>query len=465
MLNMFQDPHARGEALGLEAVRPSAPLGAALPGRCTQVRRALGLHCLVQQHLQRPLQVRQPVHGQCRHHLFPNPRQLGILDSPSHGVLLFLSLTSIEGRNTKNLTPARLATVASVSAARYASPRSAPIHRYIEIEITERMLHSPDQTPMPDSPKVSVVVPCYNAARYISATLRSVLAQQGFELDVIVVDDGSTDESADIVASTFPTVRLLRQSNKGAAAARNAGIAAATHDWIAFADADDIWLPNKLRAQWELLATAPDARMVYSDLQLWFSAEPEPSPAFLAELARLAADPARWPGPSGWIYPHLLLRSEVATPTVLMHRSVFEEIGTFDPDLRLGQDYDLWLRASRVTPILRVNAPTVLYRIHSANSTRRAPDRNYRALVIMRALERWGYRSPDGACASPSGVRRHLARSWLDYAGAHMNAGSLAEALRGGVRALRTDPAHFAAWKFLAKAALRSLSGRRSMGA
>lgn len=315
---------------------------------------------------------------------------------------------------------------------------------------------------MTDSPKISVVVPCFNAAPYICATLRSVFAQTGFELDVIVVDDGSTDGSADVVSAAFPMVTLVRQPNGGAAAARNAGIARARHDWIAFADADDLWLPGKLQAQWGLIASAPAARMVYSDLHLWFSLEPEPSPEFLAELERLASDPSRWPGPSGWIYPQLLLCSEVATPTVLIHRSVLDQIGTFDTSLPSGEDYDLWLRASRVTPILRINAPTVLYRIHSSNTTKRAPARNYRELVITRALERWGYRSPDGSSASASGVRRHLARTWIDFASAHLNAGSLGRALVAGVRALRTDPAHLAAWKFLVKAALRSLVGRRA---
>lgn len=318
---------------------------------------------------------------------------------------------------------------------------------------------------MAASPKISVVVPCFNAAPYICATLRSVFAQSGFELDVIVVDDGSTDGSAEVVAKAFPTVTLLRQPNLGAAAARNAGIARARHDWIAFADADDLWLPGKLTSQWRLIDSEPAARMVYSDLHLWFSVDPEPSPEFLAELQGLASDPSRWRGPSGWIYPELLLCSEVATPTVLMHRSVLDQVGTFDPTLPSGEDYDLWLRASRVTRVLRVNAPTVLYRIHSSNTTRRAPDRNYRELVISRALERWGYQSPDGRTASASGVRRHLARTWIDFASAHMSAGSLGRALAGGVRALRADPAHAATWKLLVKAALRSLAGRRHTAA
>ena len=126
-------------------------------------------------------------------------------------------------------------------------------------------------------PKISVVVPCFNAAPYVVATLRSVLAQSGFDLEIVVVDDGSTDGSADVVAAAaMPEVTVLRRENRGAAAARNEGIANARYDWIAFADADDLWLPGKLQAQWALLAAQPDARMVYTDVHLWPSVEPAP---------------------------------------------------------------------------------------------------------------------------------------------------------------------------------------------
>lgn len=318
---------------------------------------------------------------------------------------------------------------------------------------------------MTPAPRISIVVPCHNAERFVSATLRSVLAQQGFDLDVIVVDDGSTDGSADLVAKAFPSVTLLRQPNQGVAAARNAGIAQARHDWVAFVDADDIWLPGKLRAQWTALQSAPDARMVYTAWQVWTSADPEPSPQYLEQLGRLAAEEARWRGPSGWIYPQLLLDCVVWTSTVLVHRSVLDEVGTFDPALSIGEDWDLWLRASRVTPILRVCAPLALYRMHPASITKRPPDRNYKEEVIVRALQRWGYKSPDGAMASKSAVRRGLARTWSDIAGAQLLAGNVQNARRAAGRALRADPLQLTAWKLFAKTVMRSLAGRGSSAA
>jgi glycosyltransferase involved in cell wall biosynthesis len=298
---------------------------------------------------------------------------------------------------------------------------------------------------------ISVVIPCYNAERYIVATIESVLAQEQAGLEIIVVDDGSSDRSVELVRATFPQVRVEQQPNQGVAAARNNGIRVASGEWIAFVDADDIWLPGKLAAQLEQLAANPQCRMNYCAWQVWTNDAPRPTPAYLAELAQAVGDSARWDGPSGWIYPELLLDCVVWTSTVLAHRSLFDEIGNFDPTLRVGEDYDLWLRASRVTPILRVARPYALYRIHPASITHSRPTENHRAKVIGRAMSQWGVRSPDGRQADPGAVRRMLARNWSDFAAAHLHAGQVADAKRCGWQSLREFPAHLAGWKILIK--------------
>ncbi|OON59510.1 hypothetical protein B0920_24360 [Massilia sp. KIM] len=308
------------------------------------------------------------------------------------------------------------------------------------------------------SPLVSVVIPCYNAERYIAATLRSVLAQELADMEVIVVDDGSRDGSVALVRAQFPEVRVIEQANAGVAAARNRGIAEARGEWIAFVDADDIWLPGKLSAQFEEMAAVPGCRMSYTAWQVWPCAEPEPDQAYLEELRARAGDTARWSGASGWIYPQLLLDCVVWTSTVLAQRALFAEIGGFDAGLRVGEDYDLWLRASRVTPIQRVARPYALYRIHPSSITHTLPTANYRAIVIGRALANWGMRSPDGREADHAQVRRLLAKSWSDYAGAHLARGSLATARRAGWAALRTDPVHVPGWKVLIKSYARALA-------
>ena len=307
------------------------------------------------------------------------------------------------------------------------------------------------------SESVSVVIPCYNASRYIGGALRSVLAQEWARLEVIVVDDGSSDGSPDLVARDFPQVTVLRQANQGAAAARNLGVRAAQGDWIAFIDADDLWLPGKLQAQLQCLADHPGARMVYSAWQTWASEDPLPTSAEVDSLLAGASDPGRWAGPSGWIYPQLLLDCEVWTSTVVAHRALFDEIGLFDTSLRIGEDYDLWLRASRVTPILRVARPHALYRQHPASVTRLAPRENYRSVVVSRALARWGYGDDHAGMASQARVRRALAQSWNAFAAANLEAGEFGRARRGALMSIRTDPAYAGAWKALVKTALRAL--------
>jgi glycosyltransferase involved in cell wall biosynthesis len=314
-------------------------------------------------------------------------------------------------------------------------------------------------------PTVSVVIPCYNAERYIVATIETVLAQQHPGIEIIVVDDGSSDRSVELVRATFPQVRVVQQANQGVAAARNHGISLATGEWIAFVDADDIWLPGKLAAQFQQLAANPGCRMNYCAWQVWPSDSPRPAPAYLAELEQKAGECALWDGPSGWVYPDLLLDCVVWTSTVLAHRSLFDEIGNFDTTLRLGEDYDLWLRLSRVTTILRVARPYALYRLHPASITRSRPTENHRATVIGRALAKWGTQSPDGRQADPKAVRRMLAKSWSDFAAAQLGAGDVGHARRGCWQSLRASPAHVPGWKVLVKTYAKSLAGISVKGA
>ncbi len=300
---------------------------------------------------------------------------------------------------------------------------------------------------------VSVVVPCFNALPYIGATLRSILAQGEPGLQVIVVDDGSTDGSPELIEREFPGVTLLRQANAGVAAARNTGIAAASSPWIAFCDADDIWLPGKLQAQHAAIAGAPDCRMSYTAWQVWPSAEAEATPTLLAELKSRASD-AGWAGATGWLYPELLMDCVVWTSTVLVHRSVLDEVGVFDPGLRIGEDYDLWLRASRVTRIERVARPLALYRQHPASITRGAPRDNYRGRVVQRALDTWGLTGPDGRRADAAAVRAGLAFSWSSFAYAQLAAGERVAARQSLRESLRADPTHLPGWKLLLRSFL-----------
>ena len=307
-------------------------------------------------------------------------------------------------------------------------------------------------------PMISVVIPCYNAERWISATLHSVMAQNWPNLEIIVVDDGSSDRSAELVRSQFPNVILLEQKNSGVAAARNLGIANAKGDWIAFVDADDIWLPEKLHTQWLALRHHSEARMAYTAWHVWTSTTPEPESSLMEALNKPSNDAQEWDGPSGWIYPELLEDCCVWTSTTLIHRSLFKEIGVFDEELRIGEDYDLWLRASQVTPIIRISKPLALYRMHPDSITKKAPETNFQALVIARAIDRWGYKSPDGRRAARKTVDRALARTWRDFAGAHLAVGNFERARHGSFMSLHSDWCQLRGWKLACRSIVHSLS-------
>lgn len=304
---------------------------------------------------------------------------------------------------------------------------------------------------------ISVVVPCFNAQRYIVGALRSVYSQAGVPLEVIVVDDGSTDGSVDTVRQNFPAVTLLQQPNAGVAAARNAGLAAARGRWVAFIDADDYWLAGKLQTQLRLLAAHPEARLACAPWHVWFSDEPE-APAHWHAGQVPAECRVFGERGDGWIYTELLLGCTVWTSTVVADRMLLAEAGGFDTELKVGEDYDLWLRLSRLTPFVRANQPLALYRQHPDSLTRRPPTLNYEGRVLAQALTRWGLTGPDGRQANARAVQTSLARTWHDFGAAQTARGAARMGVMGACRALRADWRYRPAWKLAAKSLLTSLS-------
>jgi glycosyltransferase involved in cell wall biosynthesis len=300
-------------------------------------------------------------------------------------------------------------------------------------------------------PKTSVIIPCFNGEKYIETAVRSVLDQDWQNLEIIVVDDGSTDGSALLIQNKFPQVILVQQANQGVAAARNTGIQNATSEWIAFLDADDVWLPKKLYLQWQKLQANPGVRMVYSAWQVWQTDDIFPSPSFLEHLESQSSKFDNWAGPSGSIYTDLLLDCVVWTSTVLMHKTVFDEVGKFDTSLRIGEDYDLWLRASRVTPILRVAFPLALYRIHASSITKTVPTKNYQGIVIERAIAQWGLVSYDLKRADKKAVYRNLSRTWSDFAQANLAKENYHQSWTASISAIKTQWHQLSGWKTLLK--------------
>jgi glycosyltransferase involved in cell wall biosynthesis len=290
----------------------------------------------------------------------------------------------------------------------------------------------------PHAPLVSVVIPAYNCADFIGAALDSVVHQDYSPLEICVVDDGSTDETCDVVARYGSAVTLLRQRNSGAAVARNEGLRRARGKYVALLDADDVWLPGKLRLQVDHLERHADVAMCCTR---WHLLHPDATGRYRIEPALAPESAPVDPKCRGWIYCELLLDCEVWTSTVVMRRELFDLVGGFDPELRRGQDYDYWLRASRLTPIDRLDLPLALYRMQVAHD-RKFPDTNWELTVIRSALERWGPAGPDGRVLPEAQLRERLWALSYRFGRMQYQGGRYALARASFTAALREQPAH-----------------------
>ena len=216
-------------------------------------------------------------------------------------------------------------------------------------------------------PRVSVIVPCYNAAAYLPAALASLLAQRPAVWEVIVIDDGSSDDSAAIAAGVGAPVRCHRQDNQGIAAARNHGLRLAGGDWIAFLDADDLWPADSLGLRLRELAARPDLDGVYGLVEAF--ASPELS---VADLLTLQVPPI---SQAGRLAGALLLR-----------RQVFARVGDFDTGFAVGETMDWIARAEEQGVALgQVDGVVLRRRIHSANTVRKTERLHADYLRLLRA--------------------------------------------------------------------------------
>ena len=218
--------------------------------------------------------------------------------------------------------------------------------------------------------RISVVIPAYNAAAFIAATIASARAQTLAPLEIIVVDDGSKDDTALVAAQCGATV--LRQANAGVCAARNAGMLAARGEWIALLDHDDTWLPTKLERQAAAVALQPDVACVTTDFFREFDSVRRAVSCFATEGYSLDGFTAVEVAPSVLLLPHagreLITTGFFMFPSaVLVRRDVMMEAGMFRVELRLCEDVDCFLRVLRHTAMLIVREPLWTWHHHQSN--------------------------------------------------------------------------------------------------
>ena len=228
---------------------------------------------------------------------------------------------------------------------------------------------------------VSVVIPTYNRAGLIGQAIDSVLAQAYPQVEIIVADDGSTDDTATAVAAYGDRVRYLALSHRGLpAATRNAGIRAAHGEFLAFLDSDDLFLPDKLAVQSAALEAQPAAALVYSN-GVYFRTTPD------APVGRVLDG---LPTPSGRVFGALLTGNFLAPPVVLMRRAALDSVGLFDesPEFFAVEDFDLWLRLAAHAPFIYAPGAVAAIRRHGSSISRDTARLRRGVLNVLAACDR-----------------------------------------------------------------------------
>lgn len=222
---------------------------------------------------------------------------------------------------------------------------------------------------------VSVVIPTFNRLGFVREAVASVCGQRDATFEVIVVDDGSTDGTADALQREFARIRVVRTENRGVAAARNLGVRHSRSELTAFLDSDDLWLPGKLAAQVEFFTGHPDAQICQTE-EIWVRNGVRVNPC------------ARHRKLNGDVFDASLRRCVVSPSAALLRRRLFERVGGFDESLPACEDYDLWLRIACDTPVWLISRPLVVKRGgHADQLSRRfwGMDR-FRVAALVRLL-------------------------------------------------------------------------------
>jgi len=230
---------------------------------------------------------------------------------------------------------------------------------------------------MNKKPKVSCIIPTYNRASFLPQAIDSVLAQDYEGIELLVIDDGSTDHTFSILKGYGQRIRAFRQSRKGVSAARNLGLEKSAGEYIAYLDSDDVWLPRKISIQARFLDRNPDYPLCYTE-EIWYRN------GIRVNSGR------RHRKYSGRIFTHCLPLCIISPSSAMTRRKVLEEAGGFDEDMPAAEDYDLWLRITACHPVYLVPIPLIEKRGGHPDQLSRMVEHidRYRIQALARILSR-----------------------------------------------------------------------------
>ena len=285
---------------------------------------------------------------------------------------------------------------------------------------------------------VSVIVPVHNGAAFLAETLRAVAAQTHAPVELILVDDESTDDSVAVAQASGVPFKLLRQRNAGVSRARNAGLAAAQGAYVCFLDQDDVWYPDHLARQLKVFSDLSGTNAVVSPYQHWY---PGPT-GYATSTQALPARPNAETDPdfTGWVYHQFLRDCWALTSATLLRRQAVLDCGGFDETLPFSEDWDLWLRLSLQGRFAKLNWPPVLYRQHAVQGSRKARPVDHRCQLLLKTAATYGLASRDGRHVPRAEFEHLIARYEADFGYVHLQCGDAALGVRVLLRAWRRRP-------------------------
>ena len=286
-------------------------------------------------------------------------------------------------------------------------------------------------------PKVSVYIPTYNCAEYLSDAIESILNQTYQDFELIIIDDGSTDNTKEVLGKYKGKLRYVYKENGGIGSARNRGIKESTGEYIAQCDADDLWLPEKLEHQVAMLDQQPEYAVVYSDAFKFYD-DPKnvDFTTFFSQKKPYA----------GNIFKPLYLYNFIPNPTVVVRRKCFEDLELFDEGKiegvkskwNINEDHEMWLRIASRYKIGFVDTPLARCRKRSTSVTGSNPEKSIHN--AFRVLEKINQFSPDQVASIPLTKRKKYSRLYLLLGEIYFHQNKLHEARKCFMKSLKEFP-------------------------
>jgi glycosyltransferase involved in cell wall biosynthesis len=251
-------------------------------------------------------------------------------------------------------------------------------------------------------PAISIVIPAYNAEHFIAETIDSVLGQSFQDIELIIVDDGSTDGTAALIARNYPSVKLISKPNGGVSSARNAGVRAASSEWIAFVDSDDIWHPDKLRDQYRLMQHYPDCAL---GITLSNSQTRDHLRQTFVDQDGLPPHVLKTDFSEVFLWPYLGMSG------VFVRKADFDKVGGLDQSLPFAEDIDFYLRLLYQQPKwVRLEYPAVYVRPRPGSLSSNALT-GY--MQLLDVYKRFLAKRPEFAQQQPAVVKRAMADLYM----------------------------------------------------